>query len=381
MKIALVNKAFSSRQGGGERYAVNLARALCREGHEVHLFGSLIEDVPHEAQCHLINAPRWPAFRRILAFSVKVHSYMKNYNFDIVYGLTQYYPVDLYRMGGGVYKHWMSLRYDTAIKKWLSYLINPIHLCHLYLEAQIFNLHHHKQIIANSHLCKHHALLHYGIPEDRVNVIYTGVDKNIFNINVKDHYRDSERKRLGIDKDKIVLLFVSHNWKRKGLETIMRALNYAGKEAEDYMLVCVGKSKRRPFEKLAHINGLIERVIFCPPSQEIEKYYALADIFVLPTLYDPFSNVCLEAMSCGVPVITSASNGASEIIDNGVSGYILNNARDFKTLAYFLKELTDENLRLEMGRKAVRRSESFTIEKNLAHTLTLFHKLITHRNL
>ena len=155
----------------------------------------------------------------------------------------------------------------------------------------------------------------------------------------------------------------------------MRALSYLIPEAQEYKIICVGKSKRRYFEKLAQICNLTERVLFCPPSHEIEKYYGLADVFVLPTLYDPFSNVCLEAMACGVPVITSTSNGASEIIEHGVSGYVLTNPRDEKELALFLIKLLNENLRYEIGKNAAQSVQSFTIENNMAQTLRVCEEI------
>ena len=101
MKIALINKAFSLRHGGGERYAVTLARALCKKGQEVHLFGGRIEDVPSDAICHPVALPQGLGFWKVLAFPFLVRPLVEAEYFDIIYGLTQYYPVDLFRMGGG----------------------------------------------------------------------------------------------------------------------------------------------------------------------------------------------------------------------------------------------------------------------------------------
>ncbi|RMD51767.1 MAG: hypothetical protein D6828_06740, partial [Nitrospirae bacterium] len=90
MKIALVNKVFSLKQGGGERYAVNIAHGLSIMGHEVHLFGSKIEDVPKEAIVHTVKPIEGISWLKILSFSKKIRELIRHYELDLVYGLTQY---------------------------------------------------------------------------------------------------------------------------------------------------------------------------------------------------------------------------------------------------------------------------------------------------
>ncbi|MCI0469539.1 MAG: glycosyltransferase family 4 protein, partial [Nitrospirae bacterium] len=109
------------------------------------------------------------------------------------------------------------------------------------------------------------------------------------------------------------------------------------------------------------------------PQQAIERFYAAADAFVLPTLYDPFSNAAIEAMSSGIPVITTKNNGASELIGNGEEGVIIDNPLDAEELADGVKfVLKDADY---MGARARKKAEQFPIESAAAQFITAIKEL------
>jgi UDP-glucose:(heptosyl)LPS alpha-1,3-glucosyltransferase len=111
----------------------------------------------------------------------------------------------------------------------------------------------------------------------------------------------------------------------------------------------------------------------------VERYYAAGDLLVLPTLYDPFSNVCLEAMACGLPVVTTVGNGASEIIEEGKNGFIQRDAKSVRELAGILENCLDLVALREMGAAANRVSQGFTPERNMRETLTVFEKVVAEK--
>ena len=376
MKVALINKVFSLGYGGSERYGVNLARTLCQKGIEVHLFGALVEDVSSEAIVHRVNTPKRPAFRRITKFITNTRPLVNSQDFDIVYSITQYYPAHVFRIGGGVYKHWMNLRFPGIVPRLLRYLLNPVHIAHLHLESSMYRPENYKAIIANSNLCKGHAISYYSVPGDRIEVIHNGVDQSTFNLEIRDPYRKSQRKVLGISNDNIGILFVSNNWQRKGMDTILQALHLLGKDARYFKIIGVGKGKKRRFMMRAKELGIDSQVCFIEPTREIERYYAAADIFILPTQYDPFSNACIEAMACGLPVITTASNGASEVITHKKTGFVLDKNDNAKTLAFYLTCLIDNEPREAMGLKAAESVLDLTLEQNMEETLKVFNKIM-----
>jgi len=117
-------------------------------------------------------------------------------------------------------------------------------------------------------------------------------------------------------------------------------------------------------------------IIDSPTSVAMPHVYAAADVFLLPTLYDPFANVTLEALAAGLPVITSAQNGASEIMENGKNGFILPRADDDKLIVHLLDELSDPTLRAGFRQPAQSLAQQYDLPRNLNATLAVFDKLV-----
>lgn len=379
MKIALVNKTFSRSHGGAERFSVNLATALHAEGHDVHVYAHRAEDLPEGIAVHHVPMARKPAFWRIVSFSRNVRSMLAREDFDIVYGLTQIYPQDLHRMGGGIHRHWMRTRYPFAPQRWLNYLVNPAHLANIWLEGRIYRPGNYRRIVTNSRLCQGHARQYYGVPAERLAVIYNGVGHDTFNPEGVAAHRAPVRQELGIGDDDVALLFVASNWKRKGLDVILRAVAALGRKGSALRVVVVGRGKPAPFRKLADSLGLADRVHFAGASDRVERFYGAGDLLVLPTLYDPFSNVCLEGMACGLPVITSAANGAAEIIRDGENGYVQQDPRSALELAHFLELCLDTERRQRMAHAARETSRDFTPERNMRETLNLCRQVLAEK--
>jgi UDP-glucose:(heptosyl)LPS alpha-1,3-glucosyltransferase len=305
--------------------------------------------------------------RRSLS-ALKVYSFHKNVrrllareDYDIVFGLTQFFPLDIYRAGGGVHRYWMRLRYKNGFIRKIKYITSPVHLVMAWLEAKIMEPGNHRFIVANSKLVKEHLLTYFEINEDNIRVIYNGIDHELFNPQVK-RFRNEVRKDFGIGEDRTVALFVSNNWSRKGLETILKAMSLE----EGICLLVVGRGKKERLQKLIDKLGLKrESVIFAGPTQQVERFYGAADFFLLPTQYDPCSGVCQEAMACGLPVVTTRANGASEFIAQGENGFILDDWSDHRSLAEFYAPLKDKTKREELGRRACETMKDFTWERTV----------------
>ena len=379
MKIALVNKTFSLSHGGGERFSVNLTMALRRQGHEVHVFAQQVENLPEQVILHGIPMGRKPSFRRVLSFANRARDMLAGEVFDIVYGLTQIFPQDLHRMGGGIHRHWMRVRYPFAPWRWLNYLINPTHLVNLYLESRIYKTGNFRCIVTNSELCKRHAQEYYGVPPERVFVIYNGVDHAVFDPEKVLLHRERMREEIGLSRTDVAVLFVASNWKRKGLDVLLRAVSVLGEKGRSFHVVVVGRGNPATINRLIRRLNLEGRVHFCGPTHSVDKYYGAGDLLALPTLYDPFANVCLEAMACGLPVVTSAANGAAEIIRQGENGLIQQEATNARELGLLLVHFLGEEQRRKMGQAARDTALKFTTERNLAETVELFRQVLEEK--
>lgn len=374
MKIALITKRVSQSLGGAERVSANLAGKLSDAGHDVHIFTGHMDTAMAGTETHLIKTVKWLSPLRLLSFQRKVRNILRQEKFDLVYSLCQVYPVDIYRVGDGIHRHWMKVQYPGALLRWIKYLTSLVHLVMRSLEGKIFRDNNRRLFVTNSQLVKDQIIEYFSVPEERIKVIYNGVDHKVFNTQVSA-CRDSMRREYSIDEKDLVILFVSNNWERKGLSTIIEAISKTGNGK--IRLLVVGRGNSKHYISLAMENKIsAEQLIFIGRTENVEKYYGMSDIFVLPSRYEPFANVCLEAMACGLPVITTRTNGAHEIITPGKDGFVLPDWRDSSGLAGIIKDMTVERIRRKTGENAAETAKNYTWEKHLEETLKVFGLIV-----
>lgn len=368
MKIALVGRGFSTSWGGAERVGVNLAKSLKAAGHGVALYSARADPSVDGIAVTQVETSGFSSALKILGFSKKVGQLLSAGDQDIIFGLTQIYPLDIYRAGGGVYAHWMRMRYPSFYQRLLKFIFAPVHPAMLRLEKKIMAPGNCRYVITNSKLVKGHMESFFDVPSDKIRVIYNGIDHSVFNPQLRGKYRQSVRERLGLGPQDVVALFVSNNWKRKGFGTIIRAME----KAPYLKVLVVGRGstalQNAAVKKMGLGGG---NLFFAGASQKVEEYYGAADFFVLPTRYDPCSNACLEAMASGLPVITTTENGASEFITEGRNGFVLDYWNDDDKLAELFMRFKGSGERKRMGRAAAAAVKDLTIERCTSQIIEL----------
>src|SRR5205823_7448441 len=168
------------------------------------------------------------------------------------------------------------------------------------------------------------------------------------------------RETFGLSRDDVVVLFAGSGWERKGLRFAIEAVER--QDAQMKFLVA-GRGESRKFSS--------SRVQFLGVVREMPSLYHAADIFLLPTVYDPFSNACLEALAAGRPVITTRANGFSEIMENGRHGTIVDDARDIEALDAALQLWSDPARRAQAQLDNIALAAHFDISANVAQTLRI----------
>ncbi|RMG70833.1 MAG: glycosyltransferase family 1 protein, partial [Nitrospirae bacterium] len=226
---------------------------------------------------------------------------------------------------------------------------------------------------AISNLVKENIIEHYGVDEKLIDVIYNAVDLERFYPENKKRYRNEVRETYGIPQDRIVILFVGSGFERKGLSYLIKAVELI---KEPLTLMVVGKGKSEKLKKLIKR----QQVIFCGPQKNIERFYASADIFAFPTIYEPFGNVHLEALASGLPVITTVLSGASEIITDGKEGFVLKNPEDTVTLKTYIEHFMDETILKQMSENARSLAERFSFDRHIEETLRLYKSVISQKS-
>jgi len=195
-----------------------------------------------------------------------------------------------------------------------------------------------RAVICNSPMVTDEIVQYYGVDRSKLHVIYNGVDTAYFHPSVAENFREEVRASNGIAQDVPLLLYVGSGFERKGVPQLLRA--FAQMDNREARLVIVGADRKlKAMRQMATQLGLDRRVLFTVPVKDVRPWYGAADAFVLPTLYDPCPNAALEAMACGLPMLTSETCGAKVWVQDGENGFVVD-AMDQQALANGLQELS-----------------------------------------
>lgn len=376
MKIALIRKDYSLSRGGGERYAVNLSEGLANLGHEVHVFANTWSKPPdHGISIHKVPTLTIFSSLKNLSFAYNCRKLLARENFDIVHSLSQTFSQDVYRMGDGIHRHWLKIQTPNFFYRYLKTL-TPRQQVILFLEKKTFHPLNYRMIICNSQLCKRHAVTYFKVPKEKIRVIYNGVDHTQFHPGLKNNYNKNVRKKLHISEEAVVILFIARNLKRKGLHYLIQSLPLIQGEKKPITVLVVSRGNPFPFRRIAQQIGLGEQLLFVEETDNIFHYYGVGDILALPTLYDPFSNVCLEALACGIPVITTRENGASEIIRPGETGVVISDPHNRVELAESISRFIPHEVRDSVRKKAPQSVQNLTLEENTLKTFEAYKQVL-----
>ncbi|NQU96362.1 MAG: glycosyltransferase family 4 protein [Chloroflexi bacterium] len=215
------------------------------------------------------------------------------------------------------------------------------------------------RIVAVSQNVRDDILARYDLGQDRIRVVPNGVDVERFHPRNRERFRSRTRTVLGLRPDETAILFVGNSWGRKGLRAALDAM--AGLGPYDARLVVVGTGNPRAFmagrssHEARNVTFVHER------TSAIERYYAAADIFLLPTLYEPFGLTVLEALASGVPCILSALAGAADVLEDGVDVLLLEDPSDPEEIIARLRLLLDApELALRIADNGVRKARQYS---------------------
>jgi UDP-glucose:(heptosyl)LPS alpha-1,3-glucosyltransferase len=353
LTIGIVRRGFSS-SGGAESYLKRLAAGVAEAGHPVSLFTSAEWPVEEWNFGPVVRLSATDA----IGFADELEK-VSRANCDVLLSLERVWRCDVYRAGDGVHRAWLERRGHVAgpFQK-LSRLLNRKHSATLSLEESLFAKAGARRVIANSQMVKEEIIRIYGYPADKIDVVYNGLPLEGMRRDELD--RAKTRDAYGLAQDDIVVLFAGSGWERKGLGFAIEAVERQSKQMK---FLVAGRGEARKFSS--------SRVQFLGVVREMPPLYHAADIFLLPTVYDPFSNACLEALASGRPVITTRANGFSEIMENARHGTIVDDARDIEALGAALQLWSDPARRTQARLDNLALAAQFDISANVAQTLQI----------
>jgi UDP-glucose:(heptosyl)LPS alpha-1,3-glucosyltransferase len=351
LNIGLVRRGFSS--GGAEAYLKRLAAGITAASHDVVL----------------LTAAEWPADEwnsgRIvrlkaatpIGFGDELEKIWRN-ECDVLLSLERVWRCDVYRAGDGVHRVWLEKRNQSGgFFQRFSNFFNRKHSAALDLEESLFANGGARRVIANSRMVKDEITRVYCYPGDQIDVVHNGVPMELFR---DQGDRVKTRETLGFDEGELVVLFAGSGWERKGLRFALQAIEA---QAGGMKLLVAGRGDSRKFSS--------PRAQFLGVVRDMPSLYRAADIFLLPTIYDPFSNACLEALAAGLPVITTKANGFSEIIESGRHGTVIDDPRNVRAISEALTFWAEPARRAQARIDNLALASQFDISRNVEETLQI----------
>lgn len=354
MRVAIIKSNYSP-YGGGEKYATRMIKAFVEKGIHVDVLTADPggwEDTLQDVGRVRLKQSKYNNLLRLLTFNSSSNRYLKKERYDCVFGMDRTEYQTHLRAGGGCHAAWLRRRSeDSSALRCLSFRINPFHMTMLGIERRAFTADGLKRIFCNSNLARNDIIRYYPQVEDKIMVVHNGVEWHEFSGAFDAADKKETLKGLGLYPDRYYFLFVGSGFQRKGLGKAITALNSLPRYVE---LLVVGKDKNENrYRTLSRSSGLGQRVHFFGPLRDVLPFLRVSDAFILPTLYDPFSNASIEALAMGLYTVTSSANGCSEVIREG-AGHVIEDIRDSDSVSAAMKTALKGHLSREQIRESVR---------------------------
>lgn len=385
MRIALTYHRVDPTRGGAETYVVDLATRLVHSGHRVDLFANAWRDgcLPPDVATHRLPVSGLTRWEKTWSFAVNSESALRaaESEIDCVVGFINTWHQDVLIPQGGVHEASLEAnakRFPAGLKRRLYVLgkqSNPKRWMYRAIEAKQYDPARGTRFVAVSEMVRGHLERFQGVARDRVDVIPNAIDAGRLAVPDAGAMRREFRARFGLDDGDLVALFIGHNYALKGLGPLLRALATRPASARPIHLVACGGGDVGPYRATVDRLGLAKTVHLAGFQPDIRAPFWASDFFVLPTYYDPCSLVVFEALACGLPVITTACNGAGELIREGREGFVVAHPDAVDDLADRLDRMTDDAARAAMSVHASRLGREQSFDRHVARLLDVFGRV------
>jgi UDP-glucose:(heptosyl)LPS alpha-1,3-glucosyltransferase len=380
LPIALCYESVLPSRGGAETYIADLARRLAGDGHEVHLYACRwdVSALPDNLHFHRLPTPWGPRFIRPWRFAASCAKALSNAEPHVSIGFNKTWGQDVQYLLAGLHvasaehnlrKHAQPVTRGLARgMKWLDLA----HLSFTLLERRQY-LEHHPLVIVNSGMVREHCRRYYSMDGDDIRVVPCAIDPGRFAQPDRPRRRQEFRQEWGIQPEDSVALFVAMNYRLKGLEPLLHAVALLPKR-ERFRLLVIGNPRTGSYQRLARRLGITDSVRFLGPRSDVHHCFFAADFLAHPTFYDPCSLVVLEALACGLPVITSRYNGAAELLNTPREGYIIRDPHDHRHLAWCMEQLLDPARRHACSQAARHKASQWTFDLHYRQMLEVLEE-------
>jgi UDP-glucose:(heptosyl)LPS alpha-1,3-glucosyltransferase len=372
MKIAIAIRLFSPEIGGVEGVTRSIASGLARSGHDVHVFTSEPNECALEGvTVHKVRGWQFSSIAKTLSFPYFAKKAIAQEEFDIVHAFSRMTGADIYRLADPPQAAHLHRNYKgfKSIFSKLSLRNRTI----LRLERDTYK-NYQTTLVTNSYRTRRDLERYCEVDGSRVSVIRNGVDTERFHPSLREQHRALILNELNIPLDARVLLFVGNDFRRKGLVQTVQVFENLQQRMPDkpLHLIVVGLERNMTVRKGVEERDLSSTVHFMGRCKNSERFYGAADVFILPTREDPFANTILESLATGVPVITTRTNGAAELIESELQGAVVPSADDCNAMTGAAEKLLKQTDRKDIQNACRGLALQYSWDETVSHYEELY---------
>jgi UDP-glucose:(heptosyl)LPS alpha-1,3-glucosyltransferase len=368
MRIALVTRRFDPAGGGTERDLIITARLLSRAGHRVTIYTAEVRATSDKWPLRQIVARRLGRALRLLWFARAAGATARREGADLVLSFARIVDADILRSGGAAHSSYLR-----AARQWqstparLAMRLSPYHRVQMLVELRGFHSPRLKCAIAVSDLVRNDLMQTFALAPAQAVTLYNGVDLERFFPAQDAAERVAIRRELGAIDSRPAVMFVGNGFARKGLRFLLEGWSEVRGDAQ---LIIIGTDQAAAsYERLARRLGVNDRLSFLGRRADVARLLRGADAFALPSLFEPFGNVAMEAMASGVPVLTSAQSGVAEVVPGSMREYVVHDPTDRADLTSRLNALISAAPRIRQAAREA--AERFTWERHAQELLAI----------
>ena len=381
MRVGLVVERFDPLRGGLEQWTYRFARKLAERGHEIHVvsreFAAKARSLPIVAhQVHPVHSP--------VEFAAAAEATLTALPLDVIHDMGVGWHSDIFQPHGG---SWASVaaRKVLLLPRWLRPLKLGLH--RVTPRGRVF-----RQLMARQYADRGQIMValsqkaaddfvqFHRVAPERIRIVHNGVDAERFSPAMCRPLRQSDAPQPGDRSANRPLAAGGQQLPtQRGLDAAPLGGAAARGAGTPVRVLVVGGKRLGGWRRTAARLGLADAVCFVGPIDDVLPYYAAADVYVHPTIYDTCSLVVLEAAACGLPVVTTRCNGAAELFHDGDDIHLIAEPGDDAALAAKIATLLDPAARSATGAAARQTAMRHTFEQNVDDILELYQEVVHRR--
>lgn len=372
MRLALIARRFDLHGGGTERDLIVTAECLTRAGHSVTIYASEVRQWTRRWRIVELGSPWIGATPALIRFAWIAPARAHHDGADLVISFARTAGAEVVRCGGGAHS-----AYIRAARRWRGPVgaalmrMRPYHRAQMIVERAGFRSPAMRKAIAVSNLVRTQLIGEFNLEPEKVVTLYNGVNLDRFRSVSDRAVRIGLRQSFKVDTGAPVVAFVGNGFARKGLGPLLRA--WPMLRTRPYLLVAGADRAAIRYIRMAHKLGIDQRVRFLGAQKEVERVLHASDALALPSMFEAFGNVVMEAMACGIGVTASAQCGAAELMPPAMRPFVINDPSDPGEIASRLDALIESGR--ETGEIARSAAAGYTWDRYAENLMQLINSL------